>query len=320
MKKSKSSISLPAPDSAKDIPSLAGLHTPELYLNRELSWLEFNQRVMHEAEDVRTPLLERVKFLAIVSNDLDEFFMKRLGGLKKLFAAGIKSLTVDGRTPQQQIKECHAVIRGMEHRKQGILSELRILLQEAGIAIVSHDSLTPRERKCLRDRFFDNIYPLITPQAIDPAHPFPFISNLSLNLMVTLRSPSEREQKLARVKVPVGTGIPRFLRVGDKDRFIPLEELLRHNLDLVFPEMDVIACELFRVTRNANTERSEEQADDLMALIESELQPAFRPHRPAGDRRRDRPGPPRDARRGAGAGRGGRRIRGGGDACHGQPV
>jgi polyphosphate kinase len=271
MKNRKSGIPLPAPASAKDSPLVTDLHAPELYLNRELSWLEFNQRVMHEAEDKRTPLLERVKFLAIVSNDLDEFFMKRLGGLKKLFAAGIKSPTMDGRTPQQQIKECHAVIREMEYRKQGILNEVRILLQEAGIAIVSHDSLTPRERKCLRDTFLASIYPLITPQAIDPAHPFPFISNLSLNLLVTLHSPSEREQKLARVKVPVGTGIPRFLRVGEKDRFIPLEELLRHNLDLVFPKMDVIACELFRVTRNANTDRSEEQADDLMALIESEL-------------------------------------------------
>src|SRR5208337_636849 len=271
MKNRKSGIPLPAPASAKDSPLVTDLHAPELYLNRELSWLEFNHRVMHEAEDKRTPLLQRVKFLAIVSNDLDEFFMKRLGGLKKLFAAGIKSLTVDGRTPQQQIGECHAVIREMEYRKQGILNEVRILLQEAGIAIVAHDSLTLGERKRLRDTFLASIYPLITPQAIDPAHPFPFISNLSLNLLVTLRSPSEREQKLARVKVPVGTGIPRFLRVGDKDRFIPLEELLRHNLDLVFPEMDVIACELFRVTRNANTERSEEQADDLMALIESEL-------------------------------------------------
>lgn len=242
-----------------------------MFLNRELSWLEFNKRVLHEAEDERTPLLEKVKFLAIVSGNLDEFFMKRLGGLKKQFAAGIVSLTVDGRTPRQQIDESHTIIRSLECRKQEILCDVRTLLKSAGIEIVSYDSLTPRETKRLRERFFDEIYPLITPQAIDPAHPFPFISNLSLNLLVTLRYPREKETHLARVKVPVGSGIPRFLKVGDKDRFIPLEEVISHNLDVIFPELEMIACELFRVTRNANTERSEEQAEDLMEMIESEL-------------------------------------------------
>lgn len=254
---------------APDAPPVVDLRAAELYLNRELSWLEFNRRVLHEAEDERTPLLERVKFLAIASGNLDEFFMKRLGGLKKQFAAGIQSLTVDGRTPQQQIAECHAVIRDMERRAREVCSDLLVRLRESGIAVVSHESLTSREKRELRDKFFSDIYPLVTPQAIDPAHPFPFVSNLSFNLLVTLRYPRDRERQLARVKVPVGAGIPRFLRVGDG--FIPLEEVLWHNLDLIFPGMEVIACELFRVTRNANTELSEEQADDLMAMIESEL-------------------------------------------------
>ncbi len=248
------------------------LHDPSLYLNRELSWLEFNRRVLHEAADLRTPLLERIKFLAIVSSNLDEFFMKRMGGLKQQQGAGLQFLTVDGRTPQQQIQECQAVIRRMEAETQDILAGLLPLLREAGIFITSYTSLTSREKKQLRDEFFTNIYPLVTPQAVDPAHPFPFVSNLSLNLLVTLRYPQRRGQLLARVKVPVGAGIPRFIRVGEGDRFIPLEELICHNLDMLFPEMEIIACERFRVTRNANTERNEEHADDLLAMIESELQ------------------------------------------------
>jgi len=248
------------------------LQGPEFYLNRELSWLEFNRRVLSEAADERTPLLERLKFLAIVSSNLDEFFMKRIGGLKQQLGAGLQYLTIDGRTPEQQIQECHAVIRTFEHETQKILTALRSRLHESGIDIIFYESLTPQEQKRLREEFFTSIYPLITPQVIDPAHPFPFVSNLSLNLLVTLRYPRRREQLLARVKVPVGTSIPRLLRVGTGERFILLEEVMGHNLDMLFPEMEVIACELFRVTRNANTERDEEQADDLLAMIESELQ------------------------------------------------
>ncbi|ABB30382.1 Polyphosphate kinase [Geobacter metallireducens RCH3] len=252
--------------------SVCDLAAPELYLNRELTWLAFNRRVLHEAEDERTPLLERVKFAAIVSSNLDEFFMKRIGGLKQQVGAGIQNLTVDGRTPRQQIEECYAVVRELGERKRLLFGELLTLLRSAGIQILGYSEIPARERKGLRDYYIRNIFPLVTPQSIDPAHPFPFISNLSLNLLVTLRYPRERETSLARVKVPVGTGIPRFLRVGDKDRFVPLEEVMQHNLDLLFPEMEVVACEFFRVTRNANTERNEEQADDLLSMIESELQ------------------------------------------------
>lgn len=251
---------------------LVDLFPPELFLNRELTWLEFNRRVLHEAEDPRTPLLERVKFIAIVSGNLDEFFMKRIGGLKQQVGAGMNNLTVDGRTPRQQIEECYARVRELEARKRDLFADLAALLREAGIAIVSYAELSAREKKGLRTSFHRNIYPLVTPQSIDPAHPFPFISNLSLNLLVSLRYPKDREVSLARVKVPVGAGIPRFIRVGEGDRFVPLEEVMCHSLDLVFPEMEVVSCAFFRVTRNANTERNEEQADDLLAMIESELQ------------------------------------------------
>jgi len=263
----------PSPAEAQGpLDGLVDLFPPELFLNRELTWLEFNRRVLHEAEDERTPLLERVKFVAIVSSNLDEFFMKRIGGLKQQVGAGIQSLSVDGRTPRQQIEECYAVVRELGERKRRIFGELLTLLGPAGIQILGYSEISARERKGLRDYYLRNIFPLVTPQSIDPAHPFPFVSNLSLNLLVTLRYPRERETSLARVKVPVGAGIPRFLRVGKTDRFVPLEEVMQHNLDLLFPEMEVLACEFFRVTRNANTERNEEQADDLLSMIESELQ------------------------------------------------
>jgi polyphosphate kinase len=249
----------------------ADLSDCDLYLNRELSWLEFNKRVLHEAEDKRTPLLERVKFLAIVSSNIDEFFMKRVGGLKQQIGAGITDITSDGRTPAQQIEECYVVVRRMEQKRQRVLREILTLLEETGIFIVTGEEISEKEKKWLREHYSSNIFPLITPQSIDPAHPFPFISNLSLNLLVTLRYQKDREISQSRVKVPVGAGIPRFVRIQNTNRFIPLEDLMSSNLDILFPGMIVEKWELFRVTRNSNTERNEEQADDLLVLIESEL-------------------------------------------------
>lgn len=250
---------------------LHNLRAPELYLNRELTWLEFNRRVLHEAQDSRNPLLERVKFLAITASNLDEFFMKRIGGLKQQVGAGIQELTVDGRNPQQQIVECYLRVREIEQQQWRLLAELLDLLKRHDICVHAYAELTADERQALRDAYFRNVFPLVTPQAMDPAHPFPFVSNLSLNLLVTLRYPKDAEPLMARVKVPVGAGIARFLRVGQANRFVPLEDVIAHNLDLLFPAMEVDSCELFRVTRNANTERDEEEADDLLALIESEL-------------------------------------------------
>jgi polyphosphate kinase len=247
------------------------ISAPQLYLNRELTWLEFNRRVLHEAQDERTPLLERVKFISIVSSNLDEFFMKRIGGLKQQLGAGITTLTVDGRTPKQQIEECHVVVRELEAAKQKLLPELLELLGEKGISILRFEDLSVKEKRELSEFYFRNIFPLVTPQSMDPAHPFPFISNLSLNLLVSLRYPKDKDLTLSRVKVPVGSGIPRFLRVGNGSRFVLLEDVMCNNLEMLFPGMHVAACELFRVTRNANTEKNEEQADDLLAMIESEL-------------------------------------------------
>jgi polyphosphate kinase len=245
---------------------------PCWYLNRELTWLEFNSRVLHEAEDERTPLLERLKFIAIVSANFDEFFMKRIGGLKQQVGAGLRETSLDGLTPTRQIQECHKVIRSLESKKYDLLQQILTLLKEQGITVPQVSELTARERKSLRNHFATNIYPLLTPQSIDPAHPFPFISNLSLNLLLTLNSASGSDMQLARVKVPVGVSTSRFIPVpGRHGSFVRLEDLLCCNLDMLFPGVEIVRCDLFRVTRNANTELDEEEADDLVEMIETEL-------------------------------------------------
>ncbi|MGA6971667.1 MAG: polyphosphate kinase 1 [Candidatus Binatus sp.] len=247
------------------------LTSPDLYLNRELTWLAFNRRVLQEAEDERNPLLERLKFLAITASNLDEFFMKRIGGLKQQVVAGMQELTVDGRTPQQQIAECYLVVRDLEQRQRELGPQILMELERYGIRVRLYASLSDDERKTVREYYYKNIFPLVTPQAMDPAHPFPFVSNLSLNLLVTTRYQNDSDPLMARVKVPVGFGIPRFVRVGNQNDFVRLEDIVANNLDLLFPSMLIDSYELFRVTRNANTERDEDEADDLLALIESEL-------------------------------------------------
>lgn len=243
-----------------------------LFLNRELTWLEFNQRVLVQAKDPRIPLLERIKFAAIAGSNLDEFFMKRIGGLKQQIGAGVQATTLDGLTPRQQLEACHRFIRTHQQERESLSLSLRSSLQEAGIALLDYDALSDAERQLVRKVYLDSIFPLVTPQSIDPAHPFPFVSNLSLNLLVSLRHPGRTQLHLARVKVPISAGAPRFVRVGDRNRFVLLEEVMAGNLDLLFPGMEVVTCSFFRVTRNANTSRNEEHADDLLALIESTLQ------------------------------------------------
>ena len=247
------------------------LGSPGLYLNRELTWLAFNRRVLHEARDPRTPLLERVKFLAIVNSNLDEFFMKRIGGLKQQVGAGLHDLTVDGRTPEQQIAECVAVIKELTPELRDTYAELRERLREQDIVLALWSELSEEQRAATQAYYLDNIFPLVTPLAMDPAHPFPFISNLSLNLLVTLHHEDDQQPVFARVKVPLGKGVPRYLRVGAGACFVRLEEVMAHSLDRLFPGMAIDSCEFFRVTRNANTEREEEDADDLVSLIEAEL-------------------------------------------------
>ncbi len=247
------------------------LTAPEWYLNRELTWLEFNKRVLWEAEDERTPLLERVKFIAIVSSNLDEFFMKRIGGLKQQVGAGIREFSIDGRSPQQQITECYAVVRELEAKKQVLLTQISKLLQKQGIRFLPFLELSNDQQQAMREHYIQNIFPLVTPQAIDPAHPFPFISNLSLNLLVGVYSVDANDMTLVRIKVPVSSRVPRFIKVGDEPLYIGLADLITNNLDLLFPGMKIAFCDQFRVTRNAITELDEEQADDLLQMIESEL-------------------------------------------------
>lgn len=246
------------------------LSSHELYLNRELTWLNFNWRVLQQAEDYRVPLLERLRFVVIVSSNLDEFVMKRLGGLKQQVGAGLKELTVDGRTPAQQIEESNEVLQALRARLRELVSELRERLLAYGIRLASYTDLSDEEKSELRDHYLNNIFPLVTPQATDPAHPFPFISNLSINLLVTLRDQADRIV-LTRVKAPIGSDLPGIVQVGESNTFVVLEEVMAQNLDLLFPGMEVIDCEFFRVVRNANTEREEDKADDLLAMIESEL-------------------------------------------------
>src|SRR4051794_9558602 len=272
---STSVVSTPEPHangSARPIPpDSTALDDPRLYLNRELTWLAFNRRVLAEAENERNPLLERVKFLSISGSNLDDFFMKRIGGLKQQAAAGVPEPTVDGRTPQQQIAECTAFVRTFESQRQRVERRLLDLLAEHDIRVLRWSELTTEQQARARDHYLREVFPLVTPLALDPAHPFPFVSNLSLNLLVTGHSRDALEPVVARVKVPVGDGIPRLLRVGTHHHYVRLEEVMQHTLDVLFPSLDVVTCEFFRVTRNANTERDEEEADDLLELIEAEV-------------------------------------------------
>jgi polyphosphate kinase len=248
------------------------LDDPSLYLNRELTWLAFNRRVLVEAEDERNPLLERVKFLAIVSANLDEFFMKRIGGLKQQLGAGLTKKTVDGRTPKEQIVECYEEVREQESAQHVIFQQLRAALVEHDIRILDYTKLERDDRDYLRNYFHDNVFPLVTPQSIDPAHPFPFISNHSLNLLVQVRFPNqEGRTSLARIKIPTTEHVKRFIQLPERNHFVAIEEVVRNNLDMLLPEMEVVSVYMFRVTRNANTERNEEHADDLLSMIESEL-------------------------------------------------
>ena len=247
------------------------LNSPELYLNRELTYLNFCWRVLLEADDSSVPLLERLKFIAIISSNVDEFFQKRIGGLKQQVGAQLHAITPDGRTPQQQIADCLELINALEAKKLQILEKVIVELRALGVWLAPFKELDPKEQAWVREYYLRNIFPLVTPQAMDPAHPFPFVSNLSLNLLVSLRYEKESESLLARVKVPVGGGTSRFVRVGTSRTFVDLADVIANNLDLLFPGMEIEACSMFRVSRNAITERDEEEAEDLLEMIEIEL-------------------------------------------------
>ncbi len=241
------------------------------YLNRELTWLEFNRRVLAEGQDPRTPLLERVFFIAVVGSNLDEFFMKRIGGLKQQLWAGVKKPSIDGMLPKQQLNACSLVVEDLLKQQEQLEETLRQLLAEEGIRICPYGDLSPKQQQEMTRYFRQELYPLLIPQGIDPAHPFPFISNLSLNWLVATSEKGRDQIFLNRLKVPTGIGAPRFIKVGSDHLYITFEDLISNNLEMIFPGLVIHNCELFRVTRNAITERTGEQANDLLAMIESAL-------------------------------------------------
>jgi len=244
---------------------------PDLYQNRETTWLQFNQRVLTLSKDEKLPLLERLKFIAIVSSNLDEFYMKRIGGLKQQEVVGYRELSIDGRSPSEQIASCQKMIAQLDIDVEASYNVIVDELPNHGIELCNYMQLEEEDKLNLRQHYIDNIFPLITPQAVDPAHPFPFISNLSLNLLVTLHHPDSEFTSLARVKVPVGSGVKRFIAINNNLRFVALEQIMANNLDLLFPGMVIDHCELFHVIRNASTERNESAANDLLEMIVSEL-------------------------------------------------
>jgi polyphosphate kinase len=244
-------------------------------LNRELSWLDFNDRVLALAEDPAQPLLERAKFCAIFSTNLDEFFQVRVAGLKDQVEAGVTTPSPDGRSPIRQLLEIRERVEASAARQDAVfLDQLVPGLAAAGVAIVSWDELDKDERKALGEEFLERMFPVLTPLAVDPSHPFPYISDLSLNLAVVVRRPDDGEERFARVKVP--PLLPRFVPVpgGPVEgggRFVPVDQVIAHHLHHRFPGMEIVSADAFRVTRNADLTLEEEEADDLLAAVEMEL-------------------------------------------------
>jgi polyphosphate kinase len=248
----------------------ADLADPSLYFNRELSWLDFNSRVLELAEDASVPLLERLRFCAIYSSNLDEFFMVRVAGITEQAEAGIDSRGPDGLSPSDQLDAISARVAELDRRQQTCFEgTLRPALAEHGIRVVSLDSASEAERGEIQALFHDQVFPALTPLVIGLGRPFPYISNLSLSLAVLLRDPETENEVIARVKVPKEL-LRRFLTIGDGATFVPLEDVIAHNLDALFPGTEVIDYGFFKVTRDADFDVSDE-ADDLLLAVQDEL-------------------------------------------------
>src|SRR6195952_4456926 len=255
--------------SATETVAAPDLQDPALYYNRELSWVQFNERVLELAEDVSVPLLERVKFCAIFSSNLDEFFMVRVAGLHDQIDAGIEKPLQDGRTPRETIEAIRRIVREQASRQSRLLNrDLRPALAEHGIRIVGYADVDSAERKSLDDRYRRQIFPVLTPLAVGLGRPFPYISNLSLSLGVIVRDPVTDTRTFARVKVPKEM-LPRFVPVGDGRTFVPLEDVIAENLDSLFPGMEILDRHVFRVTRDADFSVSDD-ADDLLQAVGEE--------------------------------------------------
>jgi polyphosphate kinase len=245
---------------------------PELrYLNRELSWLDFNARVLALAEDAELPLLERVKFLAIFATNLDEFFQVRVAGLQEQVEAGVGKAAPDGLTPAEQLSGIRERSLDLcERAAQVFNAELVPALEKERIRIIrSLDGLDPADREFLDTEFSERFFPVLTPLSVDPAHPFPYISDLSLNLAAIVRDPMTGGRRFARVKVP--PLLPRFVALPDGERFVPLETVIAGHLERLFPGMEIVAHHAFRVTRDADVEVEEDEAGDLLEAIQSVL-------------------------------------------------
>jgi len=246
------------------------LQDPAYYLNRELSELAFQRRVLHEAVDDRNPVLERAKFLAILTQNLDEFAMKRVGGLEQQVESGVTEPTVDGHAPAEQLDLAWEDLRDLQHRQVACWREaVQPALADAGIHVLDYADLDPGEREELRTYFESSVLPTLTPLTFDPAHPFPFISNQSLSLAVLTHADDEDEPTFSRVKMPENR--PRLVPVADGERYVLLEDVVAANLDLLFPNLDILGSAAFRVTRNAEVRRNEEVAEDLVNRIEQVL-------------------------------------------------
>ena len=257
------SVSIPAHEPGVD------LRDSDYYLNRELSMLEFQKRVLQEAINDSNPLLERVRFLGIFTRNMDEFVMKRVGGLKQQIEAGVQTRTADGLTPREQWEAVHDAMGPLFDRQTDCYrSMVRPALARAGIRIEPYEELSGDEQATLERRFEESIMPTLTPLSFDPAHPFPFISNRSLSLAVLTRD-DDGDVTFTRIKIPPNR--PRLVSVGP-ERYVLLEEIIRGNLDTLLPSADIIDASLFRLTRNAEVGRDEEVAEDLTEMIEEVLE------------------------------------------------
>ena len=251
------------PPRLRRVPTKAGLR----YINRELSWLDWNARVLYQAKDPRNPLLERVRFLAIFANNLDEFFQVRVAGLRQQAAARSAHVSPDGLSASEQLERIRPVVRHLMAEHSATFAEIRKSLVEQGISIVKY-SKVPEHHARLRERFVEEIFPVLTPLAVDPGHPFPYISTLSLSIAVGLRDPVSGERRFARVKVP--PVLPRVYEV-EPGTWVLLDQIIANNLDLLFTGMEITDAHMFRVTRNADLAIEEDEAGDLLLAIEEEL-------------------------------------------------
>src|SRR5438552_2663043 len=244
---------------------------PALFLNRELSWLEFNSRVIHEAIDDRNPLLERLKFLAICNTNLDEFYMVRVAGLRQQVAAGVHHIPPDGMSPADRLAAINARVHDLMSAQRTLLYDTLLpALTKHGVSLVSIEDLTATEWQTVDEFFEAQVFPVLTPLAVDPGHPFPYISNLSLSLAVQIHDPATKAVRFARVKVP--KSLPRWIPFGRGNSFIPLEQVIGANLGALVPGMDIQGFNTFRVTRYSDLELSHSEDDDnLLSLIEEQV-------------------------------------------------